>query len=335
MSEAVIKSKLTADTSQFESGMNKAGAKAQSFKGAMREVGKDIKQAFAVGGVVAFAQQMGAVISESKALMDQFGNIADTSMELGISPESVQALQAFAEDSGLATDAFTGMIAKVRDYQDAIKAGGEESDKAALSLAGLAINAEQFSQMKPGDAFIALSEALAKYEGDGDRAGKVFDILGTKGRVMQERLTDLGKRGGLDALVTKYGALGQIMDSATISRIDKAGDDEAGRRRAARIKEVLSGTKLSEYGGQNQVSTDLEQGLKGGIFAGGARGILSIFGEAKTMFTTDPRKYFEETLGGIGDRIKGTDTKNLEGLSQKQIDALQGIQKNTAGGSKL
>lgn len=336
MSEAVIKSKLTADTSNFESGMNKAGAKAQSFKGAMRDVGKDIKQAFAVGGVVAFAQAMGGVISDAKALMDVFGNVADTSMELGISPESVQALQAFAEDSGLATDAFTLMIAKVRDYQDTIKAGGEDSDKAALSLANLAIEAESFSQMKPGEAFVALSEALAKYEGDGYRAGKIFDILGTKGRVMQERLTDLGKQGGLDALVAKYAAAGQIMDSGTVARIDKAGDEEAGRKRAARIRDVQSGLVASEAGGSSQVAADFEQGLKGGLIAGGARGIMKGAIET-TRLMSNPINSFSEQFRGIAERMKGADNRNLEGLSQKQIDAINGVKTavENIGGAKF
>lgn len=334
MSEAVIKSKVTADTSQFEAGVKKAGATAESFKGAMKSVGADIKQAFAVGGVVAFAQAMGGVISEAKAAMDIFGSVADTAMELGISPESVQALQAFAEDSGLAGDAFTGMIAKVRAYQDAIKAGGEESEKAQLSLAGLGIAAEEFSQMKPGDAFVALSEALAKYEGDGARAEKVFDILGAKGRKMQERITDLGKQGGLDALVSKYAAAGQIMDADTVARIDKAGDEEAGRRRAARIREVQAGLIASEAGGSSQVAADFEQGMKGGIIAGGARGVMQGAIES-VRFMSSPISYMSEQFRGIAERIKGTDTKNLEGLSQKQIEALQAIQKNTAGGAKL
>ena len=324
MSEAVIKSKVTADTSQFEGGVKKAGATAESFKGAMKSVGADIKQAFAVGGVVAFAQAMGGVITEAKAMMDVFGGVADTAMELGISPESVQALQAFAEDSGLAGDAFTTMIAKVRAYQDAIKAGGEESEKAQLSLAGLGIAADDLAGMKPGDAFVALSEALAKYEGDGYRAEKIFDILGAKGRVMQERLTDLGKQGGLESLTARYAAQGQIMDAAMVSRIDEAGDKEAGRRRAARIRDVQSGLLASEAGGSSQVAADFEQGMKGGIISGGARGVMQGAIES-VRFMSNPINSFSEQFRGIAERIKGTDTKNLEGLSQKQIDALNGI----------
>lgn len=334
MSEAVIKSKVTADTSQFEGGVKKAGATAESFKGAMKSVGSDIKQAFAVGGVVAFAQAMGGVISEAKAAMGYFANINDMAGELGLDTVSTQALVAFAEDAGLASDAFTGMIAKVRQYQDAIKAGGEESEKAQLSLAGLGIAAEEFSQMKPGDAFISLSEALAKYEGDGARAEKVFNILGASGRKMQQRLTELGEQGGLDGIIRQYSESGQIMDAETLARVDAA-DDAAGKRaRAARIREVQTGLIASEAGGSSQVSADIEQGLKGGIITGGARGVMQGAIESMRAFS-NPMGYFGEQFRGIAERVNGTDTKPLEGLSQKQIEALQAIEKNTAGGSRL
>lgn len=270
--EAVIKSKVTADTANFEGGMNRAGQKAESFGKQMKGVGSAIKGAFAAAGLARFAQGVSSALSASRQLVEEMGSIADLSMEFGIPPEQVQGLKAFAEDAGQSADAMLGMIAKVREYQEALMGTDEEAGKAQLSLAGLGIAAERFSELAPGAAFVELTEALAKYEGDGARAATIFDILGSKGRRMQGLLTELGKQGGLDGITKKYADAGQILSAEDVAKVDAAGDAAAGRLRAAKVSQVMAGVTQEEIVGSTQATRLVaEQFREGDIPTGVAR----------------------------------------------------------------
>ena len=315
MPEAVIKAKIAADASQFNAGVRGAEKTADGFKARMENVGKTIKQAFGAGAVAAFAQALGAAISESKQLMEGFGKISDLALEFGISEEGVQALQLYAEQSGQTADAFLGMIAKVRDFQDSLGQNTDEAAKAQVALAGLGIAVERFSGLSPGDAFIELSEALARYEGDGNRAATVFDILGAKGRRMQGLLTDLGKQGGLEGLAAKFGEQGAIMSGEEVRRMDAVGDREAVQRRAAQIIDARAATALTGMIQQSGLATDLAQGMRGGLFQAAARG-------------------FTRAAGAMAG-TPATDVKPVVDEQRKTNTALERIAKNTEGGAKF
>lgn len=103
---------------------------------------------------VAFSAQ--AVIGFAGKVFDTASNIHDMALKLGISAEAVQGFKFAAEQAGSSLDAVGTAITKMNQHL----AEGDKATVGALRAAGLGFHA--IRAMKPEDAFLAITDAVAR-----------------------------------------------------------------------------------------------------------------------------------------------------------------------------
>jgi hypothetical protein len=118
------------------------------WKGALSSTASAFGVAFSVGAVVAFG----------KSVFDSASKIGDLAAQLGISTDAVQGFQFAAEQSGSSLDAVGTALTKMNQNL----AGGDKSTVKALKDAGLGF--AQIRDMKPEDAFLAITDAIQRIE---------------------------------------------------------------------------------------------------------------------------------------------------------------------------
>lgn len=99
---------------------------------------------------------IGAVVSFGKSVFDSASKIHDMAEQLGISAEAVQGFKFAAEQAGSSLDAVGTALTKMNKNL----AEGDKSTVNALKDAGLSFQA--IRNLKPEDAFLAITDAIAK-----------------------------------------------------------------------------------------------------------------------------------------------------------------------------
>jgi hypothetical protein len=157
-----------------------------------------------VGGVLGIGGGilgLQAFMQKSIELRAKLDDLADT---LGDDVRTLDALRRQGEISGVSLDMLGGALAKLgRNLETADEKGNAAS--AAIRALGLDVNA--VTAMKPGEAFLAISRALGRFE---DGAGKVAVTMALMGRGSAQLIPlmkDLAEAGDVQGRITREQAL--------------------------------------------------------------------------------------------------------------------------------
>lgn len=253
MTEARVSVGMTADATGLKRGIADGSRAVSGFATHAGKLKAALAAAFSVAAVGAVGRAMLAADDNAVAYADKIEGLA---REMGLARVEIQALDQAARDANLGgAEAFEGMISKIRDFQDQLRAGKDQGEAFGkmLKIFGtqeFMVGANKdFANMAPAKAFEALAQAMAAAKDDGEKVAMIFDIIGAKGRKMQSFLEDLGKT-GISGFRSQYDALGASMTEQEL-RILAAADD---RRNAREQRKAVEAARARVYF-ETQVTT--------------------------------------------------------------------------------
>jgi len=166
-----------------------------------------------VGGVLAGAFTVQALIGFGKELVDLGGKITDLSERTGISTDGIQELTYAAEQTGSSIESIVGSIEKM-----SIKLV-EQSTETKRAVGDLGLSLSELQQMRPEDAFTAIADAVGAMQ-DPMRQVEVGAELMGKG--FAQNLPAM--KAGIKDLREEARELGQVLSKDTVKSLDEFGD---------------------------------------------------------------------------------------------------------------
>ena len=216
----------------------------------------------AQGYLAAFGIQasLGGVLSFTKSIFDSASAIHDMGERLGISAEAVQGFQYAAEQAGSSLDAVGSAITRMNKGL----AEGDKNTVAALRQAGLEF--DTIRNMKPEDAFLAITDAIAQIPDPMERSQVTLALFGKSAAELLPAITE-GFRG--------TAAAASKMSNETIAALERAQDawDTLGkdvtRVTGTMIADMIEGTRqaTSSWGNFWQFMKDATAAGLGGATA--------------------------------------------------------------------
>ena len=230
---------------------------------------------------------VGAFVALSKGAIDLAGHLSDTSANLGINVESLQALEAQHKRNGVSQEQLTKALEKTKA---AVLAAADGDKKATESLAQLGLKAEDLIRLPLDEQYEAIAKAAANAADQNQAYSAVSAILGEKvGPKLMSSLRELAEE-GLPKVTQQAREAGQVMSAETIAQLDKAGDAIDDFKKKAT---VAIGTIIVNFRSAEGLELLLFQFLK--IVGQFGAGIIDAIYEAGGMITA----VFTGTLRGV------------------------------------
>lgn len=176
--------KLGVDSTELDTGLKKAESGIQGWSSK-------------IGGYLAGAFTVGAVVNFTKHVADAAGQVGDLADQLGITVEQVQALQRAADHSGVAFDKYANALGKIRKLK-ADFAAGDATAQGVFQKTGLNPNADEFTLLQQ---IGGLPDA------------KAFEILDAKSARLKDSLKEIGQIPRVE-----------LMTAENVAILDRAGD---------------------------------------------------------------------------------------------------------------
>jgi hypothetical protein len=152
------------------------GAKEASvdWAGSLKDLAASVGVGFSIGAIVEFG----------KAVVEAGSQINDMSERLDISTDAVQGFKYAAEQTGTTLDAVGTAINKMNEKLS----GGDKATVGALKE--LHINFQAIRDMKPEDAFLAITDALQRVNDPMDQARLRTELLGKAAKELGPAITE-------------------------------------------------------------------------------------------------------------------------------------------------
>ncbi|MEN6360041.1 MAG: hypothetical protein ABFD59_08295 [Smithella sp.] len=345
-SVAELKAIASLDSKQFEMG----AARVKSSMSGI--VGGQMKQ---MAGMIGSAFAMGALVNFSKNTMKVANDLQEVARGLGISTESLQALQYTAERAGASSDGMTLALRRIQKAQDGVAGGNERLREAATALG---YTWDGFINSRPDEIFERMSQRMNDSNATAEEGKATGDILGRGYTSLRATMQDVAAE-GLDPMIEKLKTMNQIM---TEDSVNAAAAMELAWERASRSVtnyareqaiEVIKAVKTaSAYLGAMWVTSGTEEG--NAIQTVAARIAAQIVGQElgapparpkppkPTAASLKPPKIFEADLESItvdmpkaADRLAkiggmiGGQTSTERGIAQRQLKEQEAIRKAT------
>lgn len=161
------------------------------------------------------AAAVAGVVGTVFAAFNKAGQLADMSAQFGISAEALQRVGNVAEQSGVSLESLGGALNKLALNQEKVRNGDEAMAK---SLADLGINAQEFINLSPEDAFYKMSDAVAGAEDRGKAYSAVVGLMGKSAGALFGTMSL-----GSEAIQAQGDAIG-VMTDQTVANLDKTAD---------------------------------------------------------------------------------------------------------------
>lgn len=331
---AKLNADLTANTSQFESGMSRARSTLNNTARDFAKFGNKINQ---LGGYIGAGGLAYAIKSQINA-MDDMAKAAD---RIGISTESFSKLK-YAGD--LADVSMEDLEKTIRSMQKAITEGADAAKGTSNAFTTLGISAKELINLSPDDAMIRLVDALNKIENPTRRNALAMEVFGKSGLKLINFAKDGSK--GLREIFAEAERLGIVLKDDTARAAEKFND--ALTRLGAAIKGAM--VEAADTGALETMAQSLEVLLDVVLGVTKAYGdMLRVFGaeftakdtidgvKARTQKELDfQRKNLANQLDpeSFGSKVTGVlqspevRTKNIE-RTRAEIERLQTVLQNT------
>lgn len=205
-----LETNVTANTKQFMSALTQAENKATSFSNKIGNALGTLGTAFKGIGAT-------AIIYGFKKVVDEFGNMNDEAVKLGISAQKLQAFAIAGKGAGVSMESFANSISKLKiNIGEAL--GG---DKGALSALGrLGLDAQRLSQLSPDEQLLKVADALKQISNINERASLTNKLLGRGGKDQLSLIND-----GLREAVNN--AMKLTASDSAFAKLDEFGDKAA------------------------------------------------------------------------------------------------------------
>lgn len=212
-----ITAKFLADFDQFVGETKRADAALHGLGTSATTVTTHANSSFAgmgtamrsVAGAFGVALSVGAVVSFGKSVIDAASDIHDMGLKIGISSEAVQGFKFAAEQAGSTLDAVGTAITRM----NVNLSEGDKGTVAALTKAGLQFSA--IRAMKPEDAFLAITDAIAQIPDPMTRSEVALQLFGKSAAELLPAIAE-GFRTASDGA--------EKMSNDTIASLEKAQD---------------------------------------------------------------------------------------------------------------
>jgi len=339
-----IKAKVTADISEFNTGMakvqNVASSVTEHFKKQFGSLQSSITNAFAVGAVVAFV----------RTTISEFARIGDIADQFDTTGESIQRLKYAAEQSGTTVEVLASALAKGNKAAQEAKEG---SDTASKAFSDLGISAEEYIKLSPEEQTVALAKAFTGAEDKGKAFNALLTILGKSAKELLPLLRSGGE--GVKGMF----ASAPILDEKTLDQLKKADDF---MNRMLTTAKVLGGYLVTAFVPFAEAITIPIQGFilsllmvkdllngdvlgatkRWGAFLENIRGtgskFAALFSSVKSLVTGEPnsstadsKPVSDPTADGTAETPKTkqelTDAQKLADLKSKNDDAVRKAQR--------
>jgi hypothetical protein len=227
---------ITGDGTGLKRAVDAAAQQAEGLNKRFEKVGGGLKKAMGLLAGGALIRSMAGGVDEAMKFADHMDNIAT---EVQMSVAQVQALHIAMRDAGLGgVESIMPLIAKVREFQEGVKAGGEEGADMQMKLRELfndplsMFDAARFADVSAFEGVMMIGRALAESGEDAKRAAIGYDILGSRARRLDTFLQNVAKGEGLAGILAAKGA--QIMSDEELAALDQLDQLMANRKDARR-----------------------------------------------------------------------------------------------------
>lgn len=205
---ATLTVKLGAQIAEFQSEFREASRSAQKFQSDFQGIAT---KASAFGNIIASGvmSAVGQLGTFARTILENAGHITDLAKKTGLTTESIQRMQAVAEQTGTTIDAFTTSAFKL----GANLSTGSKSVVAAVGALGLSF--KDLQRLSPDEQFNRIATALGKMENPQERNQLALTLFGKTAKdilpAISEGYADLAR----DVAVSSDGQ---------IKALDAAGD---------------------------------------------------------------------------------------------------------------
>ena len=202
--------RLTGDGSSFQSAVNSAKASAGGLSASLG------KQFSGLGGAIAGAFSVGAIVNLARETIAFGGQITDLSERYGISTDMVQKLKFAAEQSGSSVESMLGGFKKMNlAMVDAME--GNEGKQDAFQRMGVSM--DDLKSKSPEEVFRMIARAAKDMPHTPQLFADIKDVLGKSGDELLPAF-----KAGLDEAIASAERLGIVMSASSIAALDTIGD---------------------------------------------------------------------------------------------------------------
>jgi len=207
--------KLDADTSQFESSMQRSLSQTQGFVKGHEAAFKKVGMAVTAAGAAITA----AIGLSIKSYADAGDAAKEMSERTGLSVENIMQLDHAAKLSGTSIDSLeVGMKKAAKVITDA----GDGSTSAMEALNKLGLSVDKLIGKKPDEQFNLLATALSNIKDPTERAAAAQEIFGRSGTQLLPMLAD--GAAGLAKMKQEAVDLGLVMSADAAAKADQFND---------------------------------------------------------------------------------------------------------------
>lgn len=243
---------------------------------------------------------VGAFIALSKGALDLAASLKDTSQQVGINVESLQALHYAATQNGSSVESMNKALEKLRlNTQAAVEGNKQYSD----ALATLGLNAQQVAAVPLEKKYALIATAVKNSTDKAAAYNAVSELFGSKIGPDQIAVLHALATDGFPKTAQAAAAAGQVMSAETIVALEKASQaiDDFKKRATIAVGDILVNFRSEE--GLKLLGLQL---LRAAASFGGK--IVDAISEANDI---------------MGALFKGTFTGAANWLRDKLIDGLQ------------
>jgi hypothetical protein len=197
---ANLKTVISADSSNFNTAMSRATARANSAgRGIAKGIGRATAGMFKMAaasklasagiGMIGGALTATAIFKGIKSAADLGGKVSDLASQTGIAAGNVLVMQRALESNGIAGDKLGSIINKL---QKGIYEAQDGTSGAAKAFADLGLNVSDLMAMSPDKQFQTIQRAISSIQDPTKRAAMAMQIFGKSGGELLTLFADTG-----------------------------------------------------------------------------------------------------------------------------------------------
>ena len=202
--------RLVGDGSSFQAAVNSAKASAGGLSSTMG------KQFSGLGGMIAGAFSVGAVVNLARETIAFGGQISDLSDRYGVSTDMVQKLKFAAEQSGSSVEAMLGGFKKMNlAMVEATEGNADKQD----AFQRMGVSMDDLKSKSPEEVFRMIARAAKDMPHTPQLFADIKDVLGKAGDELLPAF-----KAGLDDAIASAERLGLVLSGQIISSLNQIGD---------------------------------------------------------------------------------------------------------------